>query len=81
MVGAPNEVVLKRSPPAQGGEMRNIRHVYGFYPGSAVRASTQGFTRRILFAFVVAHLAGAGAIFAVGEAHAHHPEISFISLR
>ena len=60
--------------------MRHLRHAYGFYPGPAVRSSAQDFTRRILFAFVVAHLAGAGAIFAVGEAHAHHPEISIISL-
>lgn len=38
-------------------------------------------TRFILVALVLSQLAGAAAVFAVGEAHAHHPEIPIISLR
>ncbi len=61
--------------------MRNIRQTYRFYPDTSALSSVNGFMRRIFVALVIAQLAGAGAIFAVGEAHAHHPEISFISTR
>ena len=43
--------------------------------------AVQRFSRLLLIGLVVAQLAGAAGIFAVGEAHAHHPEISIITLR
>ena len=54
--------------------------------GRAFRArrppsSTEQAVRAILTALIIGQLAGAGAILAVGEAHASHPGIPLISLR